>query len=382
MNTDSLALDFKSATLYAVRVVLHSGDLERLTQALDRRMADAGSFFENEPVVIDASRVAEPLDWAGIVAALRGHNLPPIGVVAEGDNLRAAQAAGLAPVELSMATPRAAPQQEAAVAAAAEAAKDAPVPGQPAAGLTTGTATSSDATQDAADGAAAVQGDLPLAQAAASGTDTPAGGTVGPGSATQGDGQDAANGKPGAAVGNGTAPGHGTANGNGNGNGDGDGSANGNDNGKVNDAAGNVAPGAPAGQPMPTREAPQTSESAAPTPVHPHSSSALVITRPLRSGQRVYARHTDLVVIGMVSQGAEVIADGNVHIYGPLRGKAMAGARGDTSARVFTTHMDAELLAVAGVYRVVEDRLDEAVHGKPALVRLDGDTLRIEALKA
>ncbi|CFM19497.1 cell division inhibitor [Bordetella pertussis] len=83
----------------------------------------------------------------------------------------------------------------------------------------------------------------------------------------------------------------------------------------------------------------------------------------------------------MVSQGAEVIADGNVHVYGPLRGKAMAGARGDTSARIFTTQLDAELLAVAGVYRVVEDKLDRALHNQPALVRLDGDTLRIEALK-
>lgn len=105
------------------------------------------------------------------------------------------------------------------------------------------------------------------------------------------------------------------------------------------------------------------------------------IEKPLRSGQRVYARHTDLIVIGMVSQGAEVIADGNVHVYGPLRGKAMAGARGDTSARIFTTQLDAELLAVAGVYRVVEDKLDRALHNQPALVRLDGDTLRIEALK-
>src|SRR5690606_40165109 len=104
MTTDSLALDFKSATLYAVRVVLRSADLERLSAALDQRMADAGSFFENEPVVVDASRVDEPIDWPALLAALRGHNLPPIGVVAAGANLQAAQAAGLAPVELS--TPR------------------------------------------------------------------------------------------------------------------------------------------------------------------------------------------------------------------------------------------------------------------------------------
>ena len=71
-----------------------------------------------------------------------------------------------------------------------------------------------------------------------------------------------------------------------------------------------------------------------------------------------------------------------LYTSGPLRGKAMAGARGDTSARIFTTHLDAELLAVAGVYRVVEDKLDRSLHNQPALVRLDGDTLRIEALKA
>jgi septum site-determining protein MinC len=135
-------------------------------------------------------------------------------------------------------------------------------------------------------------------------------------------------------------------------------------------------------EPLPAREARETTSSPAHTPAYPQSSSALVISRPLRSGQRVYARHTDLVVIGMVSPGAEVIADGNIHVYGPLRGKAMAGARGDTSARIFTTHLDAELLAVAGVYRVVEQKLDATLHGQPALVRLDGDTLRIEALKA
>ncbi|CAM3804983.1 septum site-determining protein MinC [Bordetella bronchialis] len=150
--------------------------------------------------------------------------------------------------------------------------------------------------------------------------------------------------------------------------------------GQAGGAAG-TAPGR-SREPLPSRAARETTSSASPTPADPQSSSALVISRPLRSGQRVYARHTDLVVIGMVSPGAEVIADGNVHVYGPLRGKAMAGARGDTSARIFTTHLDAELLAVAGVYRVVEDKLDATLHGQAALIRLDGDTLRIEALKA
>jgi septum site-determining protein MinC len=106
----------------------------------------------------------------------------------------------------------------------------------------------------------------------------------------------------------------------------------------------------------------------------------MVINRPLRSGQRIYARNTDLIVIGVVSQGAEVIADGNIHIYGPLRGKAMAGARGDTSARIFTTQLDPELLAIAGVYRVIETRLDESLQNKPAIVQLDEERLQIHPL--
>ena len=148
-------------------------------------------------------------------------------------------------------------------------------------------------------------------------------------------------------------------------------------------APSDAAEPAPAGKAAPlaqphagTRGASATS-APAPTAFAPHSSSALVITA-AAPGQRVYARHTDLVVIGMVSQGAEVIADGNACTA--LRG-VMAGARGDATARIFTTHLDAELLAVAGVYRVVEDKLDRS-HNQPALIRLDGDTLRIEALKA
>jgi len=314
MNTESLALDFKSATLYAIRVVLHSADPERLNAALAKRMADAGSFFENEPVVIDASRVEETIDWTALVASLRGHNLPPIGVVAEGANLQAARDAGLTPVELS--TPAARPAPVVDTAPPNDVAT--PVPSVPAAAVEIAPAptdtSASDAQTPAADSAA--QDKTAAADVADAKTDA----------------QDE---KP-----------------------------------------------APDADPLPARAASSTTSAPSPTAAAPHSSSALVVTRPLRSGQRVYARHTDLVVIGMVSQGAEVIADGNVHVYGPLRGKAMAGARGDTSARIFTTHLDAELLAVAGVYRVVEDKLDGTLQNQPALVRLDGDTLRIEALKA
>lgn len=311
MTTDSLALDFKSATLYAIRVVLHSADLTRLSAALDQRMADAGSFFENEPVVIDASRVTDPIDWPALLAALRGHNLPPIGVVAEGDNLKAAQTAGLAPVELS--TPVARPA--ATVEMAPPNHVSTPVPGVPAAALATGSAATNEAevSDNAATSTASAQ------DASANKASAPA---------------------------------------------------------KTDKAAASTSKDAPG---KATVSATPEAASVEPAPAVP--TTALVITKPLRSGQRVYARHTDLVVIGMVSQGAEVIADGNVHVYGPLRGKAMAGARGDTSARIFTTQLDAELLAVAGVYRVVEAKLDSALHNQPALVHLDGETLRVDALK-
>lgn len=109
-------------------------------------------------------------------------------------------------------------------------------------------------------------------------------------------------------------------------------------------------------------------------------SDALVIDRPLRSGQQVYARNTDVVVLAMVSYGAEVIADGNVHVYAPLRGRAVAGARGKTDARIFSTCMEPQLLSIAGVYRAIDSPLPEELAGKPAKVRLDGEKIIIEAL--
>ena len=115
---------------------------------------------------------------------------------------------------------------------------------------------------------------------------------------------------------------------------------------------------------------------AAPAAVAP----TLVIDRPLRSGQQVYARGGDLVVMAAVNFGAEVIADGNIHVYAPLRGRAVAGARGDTSARIFSTCMEPQLVAIAGIYRTTETALPADVHGKSAQVRLDGDALVVEAL--
>jgi septum site-determining protein MinC len=110
----------------------------------------------------------------------------------------------------------------------------------------------------------------------------------------------------------------------------------------------------------------------------------MVVDKPLRSGQKIYARGADLVVLAMVNQGAEVVADGNIHVYAPLRGKAMAGASGNVNARIFSLALEPELISIAGIYRTSENPLAPEVHGKPAQVRLsnDGqDKLLIEALK-
>jgi len=240
-----MALEFKSATLHAVRLVLHQADTPALLTALDQRMRDAGSFFQHEPMLIDALTLDAVVDWPILLAGLQQHQLLPIGVIAQGANLDAARAAGLSAIEPGAAPARTwkAPAQE---------------------------------------------------------------------------------------------------------------------NYPVGDTASVLPDGA--------------EHSVIPAP------TAMVVQRQLRSGQRLYARGTDLVVIGLVSQGAEVIADGNVHIYGALRGKAMAGARGDTSARIFALQLDPELLAIAGVYRVIETRLDADQHNRACLVQLEGETLAIQAL--
>ena len=99
---------------------------------------------------------------------------------------------------------------------------------------------------------------------------------------------------------------------------------------------------------------------------------ALIVDKPLRSGQQVYARGRDLVVMSMVNPGAEVIADGSIHVYAPLRGKAIAGAKGNTEARIIALALEPELLSIAGVYRTSEVPLPAEVLGKAAQVRLMG----------
>ncbi|MDO8373957.1 MAG: septum site-determining protein MinC [Polaromonas sp.] len=140
---------------------------------------------------------------------------------------------------------------------------------------------------------------------------------------------------------------------------------------------------APAAAPAPAARskaaAPVAETHAVPAP------GALVIDKPLRSGQQVYARGRDLVVLAMVNAGAEVIADGHIHVYAPLRGKAMAGARGNTEARIFALSLEPELLSIAGIYRTSENPLPDGVWGKPTQVRLvpgpEGDKLVMDLIK-
>ena len=101
--------------------------------------------------------------------------------------------------------------------------------------------------------------------------------------------------------------------------------------------------------------------------------ATMVIDKPLRSGQKVYARGGDLVVLAMVNQGAEVVADGNIHVYAPLRGKAMAGARGNTQARIFSLCLEPELVSIAGVYRTSENPLPSHIAAQSAQIRLSAD---------
>lgn len=286
MTTEISALDFKSATLYAIRVVLQHADTKALIKALKKRMADAGAFFENEPVVIDAGTVDEVVDWVPLLKAFADHRLPVIGVVAQGDNLVAAKACGLTVVDLSTSPARNASDTKTAAAVAEPVTANLPTP----------------AAADAAKAASTKDLGVVLAEVAQT-------------------------------------------------------------------AASETTSSA-------TPDASKTSHSDNPT-----AAPTMVVRGPLRSGQRVYARQSDLIVMGVVSRGAEVIADGNIHVYGPLRGKAMAGARGDTAARIFTTGLDAELVAVAGIYRVIDSKLPAELHQRPAVIQLQKDALHLTPLE-
>jgi septum site-determining protein MinC len=114
-------------------------------------------------------------------------------------------------------------------------------------------------------------------------------------------------------------------------------------------------------------------------PATPAPVAARVITQPVRSGQTIYAEHGDLVIIGPVSSGAEVIAAGNVHIYGRLRGRALAGVNGDGAARIFCQALDAELLAINGLY-LTSDDLGPDTPRQNVQIYLEDDKLKVASL--
>lgn len=155
-------------------------------------------------------------------------------------------------------------------------------------------------------------------------------------------------------------------------------------------ADGPLAEGARAwGLPVLPAEAPgraaRTAASAPEAPAHGAAGTPAtarrtrIITEPVRSGQQIYVSDADLIVLNAVSPGAEVVADGCVHVYGVLRGRAIAGARGDASARIFCRRFEAELVAIAGVYAVAEQMQGE-LRGKPVQVWLADGKLKIERL--
>jgi septum site-determining protein MinC len=119
---------------------------------------------------------------------------------------------------------------------------------------------------------------------------------------------------------------------------------------------------------------------AAPTAAKPVvGEPGLIQTAPVRSGQQVYADNRDLTITTTVGAGAEVIADGSIHIYGALRGRALAGAQGNAKARIFCREFHAELVAIAGHYKVLED-IPKELRGKPVQIWLDKEELKIAAL--
>ena len=137
----------------------------------------------------------------------------------------------------------------------------------------------------------------------------------------------------------------------------------------------------PAESPAPRQKTePQPETTAEPAPVAPAGNVTKVVSTPVRSGQQIYARGGDLVVLGAVSPGAEVLADGHIHIYGALRGRALAGVQGDKQARIFCSQMGAELVSVAGCYKISED-IPGKVLGRAAQIYLDGERLEIAALQ-
>ena len=134
-----------------------------------------------------------------------------------------------------------------------------------------------------------------------------------------------------------------------------------------------------ASEPVP---APAPAQSPALQPAQAVGVPAMIVDTPVRAGQRIYARGADLIVTAVVNNGAELIADGSIHIYAPLRGRALAGASGNAEARIFTLSMEAELVSIAGIYRTFESGLPQDLAKKAAQVRLAGDRIDVLSIRA
>jgi septum site-determining protein MinC len=130
-----------------------------------------------------------------------------------------------------------------------------------------------------------------------------------------------------------------------------------------------------ASQPSRGRAARPAASVAPPAEAAPRAAARLV-TAPVRSGTQIYARGGDLIVVAAVSPGAELVADGNIHVYGPLRGRALAGASGDTAARIFCSRLEAELVSIAGRY-LVSEQLPAEHQGLPVQIALVDDRLTV-----
>jgi len=115
-------------------------------------------------------------------------------------------------------------------------------------------------------------------------------------------------------------------------------------------------------------------------PLPPAAVLAMIVDTPVRAGQRIYARGTDLIITAVVNNGAEIIADGSIHVYAPLHGRALAGASGNADARIFALQMEPELVSIAGVYRTFDEGFPAELARQPAQIRLVGDRIDISSL--
>ncbi|MBN9425919.1 MAG: septum site-determining protein MinC [Burkholderiales bacterium] len=326
------SFDLKSATYPLLSLVLKTTDLADVLAELQARLGGSPDFFDQDLVVINLSQVREAagdINFSALIALLRQYRLQPIG--AHGGSqaqMLGALAAGL------VATPDVSASSSLARSARgsqshADEEREAAASGELA---VSGEAAASDEVAASSTGSASVAADEPAASGAA---------------AAQAGAADPVQAELAGMTTTDTAT----------------------------DANGAVAAVA--------APAPAASSHAAPSPPSSPPAPAartIVIDRPLRSGQRVYARDADLVMLAVVSFGAEVIADGNIHVYAPLRGRAIAGARGNTDARIFTTCLEPQLVSIAGIYRTAEVAMPPEVASKPAQIRLVGETLLMEPL--